>query len=62
MLGRTGDVAHHDHSPEHAHVLEHRGGEAAPDPVPEYVHTVRGGDVEGLVEVLSLVVEGPVIV
>ena len=28
----AGDVAHHDHSPEHAHVLHHGGGEAAPTP------------------------------
>ena len=58
----AGDVAHHDHAPEHAHVLHHGGGEAAPHPVPEDVHTVGCGDVERLVEVLGLVVERPVVV
>ena len=58
----AGDVAHHDHPPEHPHVLHHRGGEAAPHPVPEDVHAIRGGNVESLIKVLGFVVERPVVV
>ena len=56
------EVADHDDSAEHGHVLEDCGGELTSNSVPEDVDTVRGCDVEGLVDVLGLVVEGPVVV
>ena len=56
----AGEVAHHDDPAEHGHVLEDGGGELTADSIEEDVDTIGGGDVEGLVDVLSLVVEGPV--
>ena len=58
----AGEVAHHDDPAEHGHVLEDGGGELTTNSIEEDVDTIGGGDVEGLVDVLSLVVEGPVIV
>lgn len=56
----AGEVAHHDHPAEHGHVLEHSGGELTTNTVEENVDSIGGGNVEGLVDVLGLVVEGPV--
>ena len=56
----AGEVAHHDDPAEHGHVLEDGGGELTADTIEEDVDTVRGGYVEGLVDILGLVVESPV--
>ena len=56
----AGEVAHHDDPPEHGHVLEDRGRELTSNTVEENVDTIGGRDVEGLVDVLSLVVERPI--
>ena len=41
-------------------MLEHCGGELTTNTVEENVDSIGGGNVEGLVDVLGLVVEGPV--
>ena len=56
----AGEVAHHDDPAEHGHVLEDGGGELTANTIEEDVDSIRGRDVEGLVDVLGLVVECPV--
>ena len=56
------EVAHHDDPAKHGHMLEDGGGELSTNSVPEDVHTIGSCNVEGLIQVLCFVVEGPVVV